>query len=149
MATVNSWAEHQRLILQRMGRVAEACRAETDAEASAVMRDAIALTSGTESSDELRRRGHPYSRRRPMATRRLPVNRQSGALQSGFVMSGTNSGGRSERTLTNRARHATFALAPYGTKSTVARGFWTELQQRAKSRFPRRVEAAVRREEST
>src|SRR5688572_8509120 len=53
-------------------------------------REALRLTSGTVSTAELRRMGHPYGRRRTGTRRRgaqrgslprLPIHRQEGALQ--------------------------------------------------------------------
>lgn len=94
---------------------------------------ALLLTSGTVSSATLAEMGHPFGRnpakgRRKGSMRgnlpRLPINRQTGALQKSLRIIPTPSGWRLQFT----APHSPFILAPGGTRKMVARGFWSALR---------------------
>ncbi len=106
------------------------------------------LTSGGLSLAELRRRGHPYGRGRGRVTKGkrgarvrvtargsaplLPINRQSGGLQSRAFRQIVS------RTLTRQVidagyrAGANWVLLPGGTKKMVDRRFWKAIAEFAK-----------------
>lgn len=106
--------------------------------------DALKLTSGSVSTKQLRRMGHPFSRRRPQAFPRLPINKQTGELQRSLrVFRRFDARGLTYQ-LQFTSPHA-IVTRPYGTAVMVARGFWAELRKRHTQRAKRRMIAAFRR----
>ena len=109
--------------------------------------EALKLTSGTVSSKRLAQMGHPFGRvatgnRRKGRMRgslpRLPINRQSGALQQSLRVFHRAEGGDMVWRLQFMAPHAKFVLAVGGTRKMVARGFYAALRkryEREKKRF--------------
>jgi len=106
------------------------------AEVAAEMKqEAIRLTSGGVSSEQLRREGHPFGRsftgtRRQRGTRaRLPINAQTHRLQRSLrVFRRLTTQGVSWQ-LQFTAPYAQYILAPGGTKTMVARGFWAAIRK--------------------
>lgn len=111
----------------------------------------IALASGTISSRELARRGHPFGRRRGrisltlntsgrsakyrgragvVPTPLLPINRQTGALVKSLRVIPESGIGLQSYRAQFTAPHAKFVLAKGGTRRMVARGYWPELRKR-------------------
>ena len=96
--------------------------------------DAHELTSGGVSSKELRRLGHPFGygptgmkrgtniKGSRSKIRNLPINRQTGRLQSGFRLT-RESGGVQSFGIRNNAPYAKYILSPYGTTRMVGRGY--------------------------
>lgn len=117
-------------------------RMETDQLLGVMHGAAIDLTSGTISTRELRRRGHPFARRGSTsirtATPLLPINFQTGRLQRSLRTFRRPFGWQLQFT----APEAKFVLAPGGTKLMVPRKFWTEMRRRydvAKRNFRPRI----------
>lgn len=148
MADVHSFAELARVQLQRGYRVERAVTAEFDAGADRLVRLAVRLTSGPKhTAAGLRAQGHPYARRAPRAAP-LPVGQMSGALARRWVKQKSGGAGRQVITVRNTAADGSqFALMPYGTRNTIARGVFAELNEEA-ARLSRRIAAAKSREES-
>lgn len=94
---------------------------------------AVDLTSGTYSTQELRRMGHPYSRRHPnpAAAPRLPINRQTGQLQDALRVVLQFAGETVKIWLKVNHPHAV-VLSEKGTSKMVARGFWKELHKQTR-----------------
>jgi hypothetical protein len=89
------------------------------------------LTSGTTSSAELRRMGHPFSRRHPQNFPRLPINRQSGSLQKAIRIVRRVVGNTEQLFLRVSHPHA-LVLRKEGTSRMVPRGFFEEFSRRTK-----------------
>lgn len=144
MATFTSakaLATHQRT---RAAKVKRSLESEHGSLVEQAKQDAIKLTSGSVSTKQLRRMGHPFSRRRPQAFPRLPINRQSGQLQKSLrVFRRFDARGLTYQ-LQFTSPHAV-VLRPGGTAIMVARGFWAELRKRHTQRAKRRMIAALRR----
>lgn len=112
--------------------------------------DFVELTSGTITTRELRRMGHPFARSSSVAgasrgivkgdvkkwrlssgvkgqitargmVNRLPINVQTGRLRSSITLSGPT-GGQREYRLFAAAPHARYVLSPKGTRRMVPRG---------------------------
>lgn len=114
--------------------------------------------SGGISTKELRRRGHPFGRRRgrntlkliggskgsqqrfrtttksKIATPLLPINYQTGKLRRSFRIIPEQGFGLQSYRLQFTAKHAKFVLRQGGTKKMVARGYWTAVRAEWKSR---------------
>jgi hypothetical protein len=87
------------------------------------------LVSGTRGAEAARIRA--FSRRKPKAFPRLPINVRSGRLKRSIrVFRYKRSAGDVYR-LQFTAPHSKFVLAPRGTKKMVPRGFWREMRKRA------------------
>ena len=113
----------------------------------------IDQVSGGISSKELRRRGHPFGRRKnrvttPMygrgmvkqghrvhktkvttPTPLLPINRQKGTLAKSFRVIPEQGIGLQSFRMQFTARHAKFILNPKGTKKMVGRGYWPAIRR--------------------
>jgi hypothetical protein len=122
--------------------------------------DARELVSGTISTAELRRRGHPFARKTRLAgyvgtlnkasdrnqLRRaagkgtaplLPINRQSGRLLGSIErVEMRGAGARQVQSVGfgASAGRSRFVVSPTGTDRMVARGFWNELKKRWRRR---------------
>lgn len=131
------------------------------------IKPALELTSGNISTEQLARMGHPFARSsrtpggrlrrgrsaevrqaRRLAGRiaRLPVNRQSGALQRSLKMI-VRSGGEGVWRLTLETNHPhAVVLAPAGTTHMIPRGFVEEVTRRTNSRrMLTRLRAIIRK----
>lgn len=96
--------------------------------AQAVKRHAIRLLSGHHTSQELRRRDHPFARRHGTARLPvLPINKQTGALQkSARIVKQANG------TVFYFAHAHAIVLNTGGTKRMLTREFWPELVRRSR-----------------
>jgi len=140
---------------RKFGLITKAWRVQHKKTAYSLSREFLALTSGTVSSKELARRGHPFGRRRGRITLTavntmngrkvkyrahktksitptplLPINRQSGRLQRSLRIIPEGGVGLQSFRIQFTAPHAKFVLAKGGTKRMVARGFQTEMRKR-------------------
>lgn len=137
----------------RLTRLALKRQAGFDLLVDATWADMIELTSGTVSTAELRRLGHPFARgasvgapsrlqrgaRAPVARMRtLPINRQSGRLQKSLGKRKVGGKGPLTRSFdvgtVKGAGRSIYVLMPAGTRRMVARGFWREVHRRLKAR---------------
>lgn len=113
---------------------------QMNATIKAVHQDMFELTDGNVSSRQLAAEGHPFGRKPTLGGRlggmrgdraRLPINHQSYGLQASlFIRPVMISEGNSYEVGFN-SPHA-IVLNPGGTATMAARGFWTEISQRAK-----------------
>lgn len=113
----------------------------------------IRLTSGTVSTNILTALHHPFGRKAPArkglrggqrgTMARLPINRQTGDLQSS-LFDAFSRNGQNEMMwdLGFSIPYASFVLAPGGTRYMVARGFWNELAKTMKPIFKQNVSDA-------
>jgi hypothetical protein len=130
------------------------------------IKPAIALTSGTISTKQLADMDHPFARRNRTAQGRLrpgrsaeiraarksvgrigklPINRQSGALQKSMQIQIRSSGDVWRLYFYTNHPHAV-VLSPKGTKHMVPRGFLEELTRRMTSqRMVSRLRGVIRR----
>jgi hypothetical protein len=104
---------------------------------------AIEMTSGNVSTAELRRQGHPHSRRRPQNVPRLPINRQTGGLQSAIRIVRRASGEVEQLYLRVDHPHA-IVLRKGGTSNMQDRGFIEEYQRRTQGILKKYVLKAFR-----
>lgn len=99
---------------------------------------ALGLTSGSVSTAQLIRMGHPFGRRAVRPGRggrgrirgnlpRLPINKQTGDLQKSLILPIFQTARGFEYRLQFTKDYASFVLAPGGSRTTVARGFFPEL----------------------
>lgn len=118
--------------------------------------------SGPIKTKELRRRGHPFGRRRGrislklyqntgrkqtfragpksrVPTPLLPINYQTGKLRRSFRIIPQMGMGVQSFRLQFTARHSKFVLAQGGTKKVVARGYWSAVRTEWKSRNKKMV----------
>jgi hypothetical protein len=119
-------------------------RSGVNAAAREMEKIAIELTSGTTSTAELRRRGHPHSRRRPQGVPRLPINRQTGGLQSAIRIVRRVRANGEELYLSVNHPHAV-VLAKGGTLTMVPRGFMEEFAKRTQGILKHHIQRAFRR----
>jgi hypothetical protein len=106
---------------------------------------AVELTSGTVSTRELRRMGHPFSRRRPQASvPKLPINKQSGNLQDAIRIVRRVRGDGEEIYLQVNSPHA-MVLAKGGTSRMVPRGFFEAFAKRTQGILRTNVQKAFRK----
>lgn len=141
----------------RSRKVVHAWKIEHKKMAGDLGRDMQDMVSGSVKTKELRRRGHPFGRRKGrislklyrntgrkqtwragpksrVPTPLLPINLQSGRLRRSFrIIPQTGIGVQSFR-LQFTARHSKFVLAQGGTKKMVARGYWSAVRVAWKSR---------------
>lgn len=147
-------ARHQRLRARRVQRSLQVTQAEVVAE---IKQKARQLVSGTVSSRELARLGHPFARRSRTAggrgrargsLARLPINVQSGQLRESLRVFRRARAGGTAFQLQFTSPHA-IVLLPGGTRQMVARGFWTALNAFARPRLLARHKAAKRQAEAS
>lgn len=146
MATFTSAKALARSQAKRFARVERSLKIEHAEMAKQMQGFAVALTSGTISSQELARRGHPFGRgkgrkttgkgalRMRMGTPLLPINRQSGRLVKGWRLMPRRTSGMQSFTLQNVAPHSKFVLSPTGTRRMVPRGFWVAMRKEFKAK---------------
>ena len=131
------------------------------------IKPAIALTSGSITTKQLRQMDHPFARRnrtpqgrlRPSRSARitaarqsvgriakLPINRQTGALQKAIKVNVRSTAGTRWRvSLVINHPHAV-VLSPQGTRYMIPRGFAEELTRRMNSqRMLSRLRGVIRR----
>jgi hypothetical protein len=104
---------------------------------------AVEMTSGTTSAAELRKRGHPFSRRRPQNVPRLPINRQTGGLQSAMRIVRRVNGETEQIYLSVNHPHA-IVLRKGGTANMIDRGFMEEYNRRTQGILKKYVLRAFR-----
>lgn len=102
------------------------------------------LTSGTTPTAELRRRGHPFSRRRPQGVPGTPINRQTGALQSAIRIVRRVAGNVEQLYLQVNHPHAV-VLRKEGTSRMVPRGFLEAFAHRTKGILKHHIQRAFRK----
>jgi len=106
---------------------------------------AIELTSGTISTEELRRLDHPFSRRRPNARiPKLPINKQTGALQDALRIVRQVKGNSVQLFLRVNHPHA-IVLNKDGTSRMVPRGFIEAFAKRTRGILQNAVRRAFRK----
>lgn len=140
---------------RRLDKTVRMMKTEHQHLAEALKRDAKELTSGGISSDQLAAMGHPFGRGRGRrmfkapgrgATRYrakgdgrkgyaplLPINRQTGRLYRSWTITRV-SGGIQSFQIGPAVSYARYVLAVGGTKRMVARGFWSAMKRKWKSR---------------
>ena len=105
--------------------------------------DGKELTSGTTSTAQLRRLGHPFARRLLSGQfggrsrgflKPLPINEQSGRLKAGLFLIHSRRNGNQTFDLGSSAPYSKYILSPLGTSKMVGRGFWAEISKRWKAR---------------
>jgi hypothetical protein len=101
--------------------------ADTARQAILIARE---VSSGRFSTEDLRRMGHPYSRRHPNPPADPAIiNRQSGRFWRGWSVVGpVITGDRSRVTLTNSAPYADYLKT--GTRRMIARPAWRLIEDR-------------------
>jgi len=129
---------------QRYPNIARNVQTRTLRVAKIARDEAIKLTSGGVSSQQLAQMGHPFGRNAPSARAkgrrigkmrgslpRLPINRQTGELQQSLqiMLRSTTDGTRFFVQFTSP--HA-IVLIPGGTQKMAARGFWTAFHRKMK-----------------
>lgn len=138
---------------QRVEKVRRSIESSSGDVADFSKKEAIKLTSGTKTTQELRRAGHPYAKRRKLEARTgkgkggaaatfatfplLPVNAQTKRIQKGFRIFRRRQGKDFIWITQNIEPHSKFALRPGGTKFVRDRMFWAELRRRTE-RYARR-----------
>lgn len=100
---------------------------------------AVEMTSGTISTAQLRRMGHPFSRRRPNhRVPKLPINRQTGALKNALRVVRRVNGETEQIYLKANHPHAVVLLKG-GTSKMIDRGFVQEFNKRTQGILRRHV----------
>lgn len=125
-----TFKDHNHLMNAIRARLADRARSVLITVESVVEKQrqhAIRLTSGTVSSERLRKLGHPYARRHGRARLPLlPIHKQTGQLQRSLRVFRR---AKYEWRLQFTAAHSKHVLRPGGTEKMLARGFWARMNR--------------------
>jgi hypothetical protein len=151
-----TWAGNGKPTGKIVMRKAEAIVAEVRREVDGIGRDmqaeAVRLSSGPYSLKQLRRMGHPYSRRRPnpgaIGGDFARINVQTGVFRKSWSMRVSRAFGSTYITMWNRAPHKIF-LPPraglQGRSKMVVRAVYAAIVQQTVPRIDARLRRAIRK----
>ena len=94
--------------------------------------------SGTVSTKELARLGHPFGRtrggRKRGRVRNLPINEQTGKLKRSLSRKRLDLASKITYEVGFTAPYSKYILNPSGTRKMVGRGYWREIEKQYKKR---------------
>lgn len=127
----------------------KAIQSLVDTAAQEIAKEALSnardLASGAIPTSDLRRMGHPFSRRRPNnSVPKLPINRQTGQLMQSMQVIVRKTTGRWRIFFRVSHEHA-WVLKPEGTSKMVPRGFVDALIARVNTAASAIIQRAFRK----